>query len=98
MANMIKLDAGPAKATTALPHFLSFKLYGLNGVGLPQPNHTSKSKIRPIQSTCANGFKVKRPARCAVSSPCQYPAKACANSCQPMDNNTATTHGRTNNG
>ena len=73
---IIKFDNGPAMATIAGPYFGYFKLYGLNGTGLAQPNAAPlvTSMIRgiiivPHISMCAIGFKVKRPAFLAVLSP-----------------------------
>jgi len=47
--------------------FLNFHIF--TGTGLAQPNLSTTIMIRPMMSICLSGFRVRRPARFAVSSP-----------------------------
>lgn len=76
-----KFDIGPAKDIKAASLFGFFKLKGLKGTGLPQPNPMNNKSIVPIGSKWAFGLRVKRPISLAVLSPSLSATNACENSC-----------------
>ncbi len=89
----IKLVATPPIATANNPNLgFLLKFAGLYGTGFAHPKikPPNKSPIRgkridPIGSMCGIGFKVKRPALFAVSSPKNKAATPCAISCKIIE-------------
>ena len=79
---VIRLDAGPAKDTNAIPIWgdTFLMLYTLTGTGFPHPKPANKKRSDPKGSRWLLGFRVSRPNNLAVGSPSLFEAKACENS------------------
>ena len=92
MAASTALVAGPARETST-PWLRGLcKRLVLTGTGLAQPktpapaNDSSAGTISvPTGSTCAMGFRVRRPARLAVSSPNALATQPCDTSCRMIE-------------
>tara|TARA_A100001037_G_C15096255_1_gene611612 strand:+ start:1297 stop:1668 length:372 start_codon:yes stop_codon:yes gene_type:complete len=79
---VIRLDAGPAKDTNAIPICGDTFLipYTFTGTGFPQPKPANKKSSEPNGSRWLLGFRVSRPSDLAVESPSLFEAKAWENS------------------
>jgi hypothetical protein len=92
-----RFTAGPARPTRSMSRRRFRRRLGFTGTGLAQPNAGSPPRtaiagrmIDPSGSMWGTGLSVSRPARLAVSSPCQSATTPWAISWTMIDATSAT--------